>query len=208
MQRIRATSIGLSALAAGVVVAHATPTLAQDEDDGPVKGDYYAQGDIKPEESLKKSAVESTLAIGATLSINDTQSWIGQTDGSTINFGFKLEAMVDVYEQRHEWRHQLFIGEGLTQTPIVDELVKTRDVATYETLYLYYVNDWFGPFARFGAQTALFRGQDVRPGEVTYQVARVDGTSDQIAPCARSRSTSRSARASAPARRSRPASSR
>src|SRR5262249_23923529 len=73
-------------------------------------------------------------------------------------------------------RNTLSIGEGITRTPVVSDFVKSRDAASFESIYLYHLTDWFGPFVRFSVDTALFRGADVRAGPTNYLIKHLDGT--------------------------------
>lgn len=115
------------------------------------------------------------LGVGSTVNLSDNRSVIGQTDGANFNFGFNFDGAVDYNHEEHEWRNRLGIKEGLTQTPQVDELVKTTDNIDFETIYLYHVTEWFGPFARFALSTSAFRGHDVRPDITQYDITTVDG---------------------------------
>jgi hypothetical protein len=134
----------------------------------------------EPLEEGRPQGVTGRLTTGAQLSVNDNRSVVGQTDGSTFTFGFKFDSGVDVNEEAHEWRNTILIQEGLTQTPVVDHLVKTADTVDFETIYLYHIAEWWGPFARFGLNTSAFRGDDVRPAVTTYQIGRLDGTQETI----------------------------
>jgi hypothetical protein len=116
------------------------------------------------------------LALGLTASFGDNRSVVGQTDGATLAFGLKFDAGVDYRRGGHEWRNSLNLAEGLTRTPTLPVFVKSVDLLALESIYLYHVTPWFGPFARATMLTSMFRGADVRPAPVTYQITHVDGT--------------------------------
>lgn len=150
-------------------------------------GSARAADDPKPDEKLvpklepdngRKNGVDAGLTVGATSSFGNNSNVLGQADGSTFTFGLKFLALVNYNEDKHEWRNTLNMGEGLSRTPVVPQFVKSRDAAQLESIYLYHVVDWFGPFARFQVDTSLFRGADVRAGDTTYVITHVDGSTD------------------------------
>ncbi len=118
------------------------------------------------------------LSLGMTLSFGDNRGVVGQTDGATLAFGMKFEAGVDYRRGGHEWRNTLNLAEGLTRTPVLPVFVKSVDLLALESIYLYHVTPWFGPFVRASMLTSMFRGADVRAAPVDYQITRVDGTVD------------------------------
>ncbi|MEP7127120.1 MAG: hypothetical protein ABJE95_39670 [Byssovorax sp.] len=116
------------------------------------------------------------IAAGLTLSFGDNRSVVGQADGGTLSFGLKFDAGLDYRRGGHEWRNTLALAEGVTRTPVMPQFLKSADLLSIESIYLYHVTPWFGPFARASLLTALFRGEDVRPGATTYLIKHVDGT--------------------------------
>jgi hypothetical protein len=97
-----------------------------------------------------------------------------------LTFGYKLALSLGYIDGKNEWRGALDNAETLSKTPSVAELVKTRDTFALEGTYLRHVLPWFGPFVHVSAETALFRGTDVRAAPTTYAIARLDGTTDTV----------------------------
>lgn len=163
-----------AALALGVA---STPLLAQAGEEE--EREYVLDDDVKVDEEEKKDdGVDWMLNAGATLSFSDNRSVVGQTDGSTFTLGFKLDSAVDYRDGDHELRNTLNVAAGLTRTPVIDDFIKSNDILAYEAIYLYHIVDWFGPYVQGAAETAMFRGTDIRAGDTTYLVARPDGTVD------------------------------
>jgi hypothetical protein len=164
---MRISPRGIGALCFGLALTAAVEVHAQDE--GP---EYVVKevGDADTEDG-----VEWRIDAGSTFTLNDNRGVIGQTEGSTWNFGYKLEGNIDIHESDHEWRNSLLIAAGMTKIPNVD-LAKARDDGRFESIYLYHIVDWFGPFARFVAETSAFQGADVRAEPTVYEVTFVDGT--------------------------------
>ena len=118
----------------------------------------------------------------ATLSFTDTQRVIGQTDGNTINMGVKVDARADWIRGDHEWRNSVLLNAGVTRTPTIPEFIKNTDALQFESIYLYHLTPWFGPFARFRLDTAMFPGTDIRPGATNYKIRAQDGTITETCP--------------------------
>jgi hypothetical protein len=128
----------------------------------------------------RKDGVDAGLAVGLQSAFSHSSNYVGQADGATITIGLKFLTLVNYNHDKHEWRNSLNIGEGLTRTPVVSDVVKSRDAMAVESIYLYHVVDWAGPFVRVSWDTSLFRGADVRAGATTYLITRTDGTVETI----------------------------
>ena len=117
------------------------------------------------------------LRIGVNGSLGTSSSVIGNTDGNTWTVGVSLDSAANYLVAPHEWRNSFGLGEQFTRTPLVDEFVKSGDIAELESLYMYHVPSvpWFGPFGRFRLATSLFAGSDVQAIESTYSIARASG---------------------------------
>jgi hypothetical protein len=135
--------------------------------------------DIKAVEPVQQNGVFGSLRGDVTFSLTNTDKVVGQPDGLTLNFGVKIDSHVDVFEDAHEWRNSLLLTAGMTKTPILPELVKTTDALAFETIYLYHLRPWFGPFARVRLDTPMFAGTDIRPTPTNYKINRADGTQTQ-----------------------------
>ncbi|MEZ4445616.1 MAG: hypothetical protein R3B72_41455 [Polyangiaceae bacterium] len=174
----------LSALGLGLAItAAATSAEAQDALD--LSKD--AEVEEAPEGVLedKEDGVDWRINAGATLNLSDNRSVVGQTEGSTLGFGFKFESGLDWRKEAHELRNSLGIAAGVTRTPAVPEFVKTQDNLEVESIYLYHILDWFGAYGRVAWQTPMFRGTDVRGEPVDYQINNLDGTSTTVAGASR-----------------------
>lgn len=129
----------------------------------------------------KPSGWDTTLSIGGTMAFANNSNVAGQMNGSSFSFGLKLDAAVDYNHLAHELRNTLNVAAAVTRTPVIDEFVKTTDILSFESIYLYHVVDWFGPFARFQLTSAMFPGRDVRTGKATYVVTLPDGSTRTLA---------------------------
>jgi hypothetical protein len=145
----------------------------------PAKPDYVPDIEKPPaapkKEEPKPEGFEPRLSAGVTLNLIDMRSVVGQADGLTVNLGIKLDGGLDYRQGKHEWRSSLILGEGIARTPVLGEFVKAKDDLFIESIYLYHVLPWVGPFARVSLQTAMFRGSDVRPAPVTYLILDENG---------------------------------
>ncbi|MEO5729071.1 MAG: hypothetical protein ABI134_30545 [Byssovorax sp.] len=137
-------------------------------------------GAAKKDDGKPKEGWSPRLALGATASFGDNRSVVGQTDGGTLAFGLKFDVGLDYRRGGHEWRNTLNLAEGMTRTPVIPVFVKSVDQLAVESIYLYHVTPWFGPFARATMLTSMFRGADIRPAPVTYEIARVTGEVESV----------------------------
>jgi hypothetical protein len=179
---IRSASIAaLAGLSAFALISRSA--AADDELKQSNKADFVVPGTAgaaKKDDGKPKEGWSPRLALGATASFGDNRSVVGQTDGGTLAIGLKFDVGLDYRRGGHEWRNTLNLAEGLTRTPVIPVFVKSVDLLAIESIYLYHVTPWFGPFARATMLTSMFRGADIRPAPVTYQVARVTGDVDSV----------------------------
>jgi hypothetical protein len=175
---IRSVSIaalaGLAAIALLPRSAAADDVLKQTN-----KVDYVAPGETAPKKDAPRDGWSPRLTLGATGSFGDNRSVVGQTDGGTLGFGLKFDVGADYRHGHHEWRNLLNLAAGLTRTPVLPVFVKSADVLALESIYLYHVTPWFGPFVRATMLTSMFRGADIRPAPVTYAITRTTGVVDE-----------------------------
>jgi hypothetical protein len=152
----------------------AAPAAAEDAAKANVKKEYV---DVKIEAPHKDSGLEIGIKAGATMSLNDSRSVLGQPDGLAFTFGVKFDGAITYRRHDHEWRSGVAMNQMLARTPAIPEFIKTADTFAMESTYLYFYRPWVGPFVRYTMSTLLFRSFDVRPTPTTYLVRRPDGTS-------------------------------
>lgn len=165
----------LSVLAVSPLLVSASAS-AQDATTNTVKKEAT---DIKALEAPPANGVFASLRGDLAFSFSDTQKVVGQLDGTTINLGVKVDGHVDVIQDAHEWRNSVLINAGVTKTPAIPEFLKNTDALAVESIYLYHVKPWIGPFARARLDTAMFAGTDVRAAPTNYKITKADGTSTQ-----------------------------
>ena len=139
-----------------------TPAFAQDD----------LVADAKPKEIKKKDGWDFLLTPALSLSFSDNRGVVGQPDGSSVVLGLNLAAGVDFKHQKHQWRALLNITEAFSQTPIIDDFIKSTDIFKFETMYLYSILDWLGPYARFSLQTNMLESFNVNGDPVTWSINR------------------------------------
>ncbi len=132
------------------------------------KPDYVEETAIK-EAAKKADGWDFTATVGSSTSFNDNRDVIGQPDGSAWLIGVNFAGAADMLYGKHEWRNSLGLKLAFARTPVIEEFVKSSDELSFETIYIYrFWQPWLGAFARFGMQTAMLTGRDVRAGDVTY----------------------------------------
>jgi hypothetical protein len=154
----------------------ATSASAQDATTNVVKKEAT---DIKVQDLTTPNGVYASLRGDLAFSFSDTQKVVGQLDGTTINLGAKVDAHADVIQDAHEWRNGVLLNAGVTKNPAIAEFIKNVDSLQVESIYLYHVKPWIGPFARFRLDTAMFAGTDVRAAPTNYKITKADGTTSQ-----------------------------
>jgi hypothetical protein len=125
----------------------------------------------------REGAWTFNLNVNSSANVSSNRRVVGQLEGTGITVGLSLGGEIRYDGGPHEFRNTLSIEESFSRTPVVDEFVKSADSFIFESIYYYHLPtaDWFGPFARFRMDTALFQGFDVRPDAVTYSVSQVNG---------------------------------
>jgi hypothetical protein len=135
-------------------------------------------------EGLKKKheGWKKKIDLGASFSLSQNSNVVGSTDGTSLAMGATIKSSFDWARGNHEWLNTFNIQEIFTYTSSLEEFVKTTDEIKLRSAYLYHISSlpWLGPFGELKLKTALFRGRDVRNKDVTYQIKRPDGTTDDI----------------------------
>lgn len=160
------------ALVATVLLA-AAPAVADDPPKADVKKEYV---DIKFDAPPKERGLEIGIKAGATMSLNDSRSVLGQPDGLAFTFGIKFDGAAIYRNGNHEWRSSVAMNQMLSRTPAIPEFIKAADSFALESTYLYFFRPWVGPFVRFTLNSLLLRSFDVRAAPTPYLIKRPDGT--------------------------------
>lgn len=161
--------------AAALLTTASAPALAGEEAVD-LKQEYVVEQPVAGEED--RSGIDWRINTGLTLSLANNNNVVGQPDGSTLVFGYKFAGGIDVRDSGHEWRNGLNIAAAITQTPLIDTLTKANDELLLESIYLYHVLDWVGPFAQFKLASTTLPGMDHQPAPVTYLIANADGSTE------------------------------
>jgi hypothetical protein len=146
------------------------------------QGTAHAQEVVIPEKQLKEvrkiEGWDFLLTPSASMALSDNRSVVGQQEGLTMTLGTKLVSGAFFRKKAHEWRTTLDITELFSHAPSLEEFVKSTDIFKVESVYLYHLLDWLGPFAKVNLDSALLEGFDIRPERVDYAISWLDGTSE------------------------------
>lgn len=97
--------------------------------------------------------------IGGDASLNSRENVTGQQSGETLNVRGFADTRINAQFFDSPFITILEIEEGLTQPP-GQPLTLTRDRAELDSLYVYRMKPWLGPYIRFVAETNLFDGRE------------------------------------------------
>lgn len=125
----------------------------------------------KEEEVVKDEKPEGwdpALILGASISVSTNTNFIGQANGNSFTGGLHLLGRLDYLKGVIDWRNVLKIDEVFTQTPVIDEFVKSIDQLAFESVIYYRISPLFGPFASFKLDTSILEGRDVRGAPIDY----------------------------------------
>jgi hypothetical protein len=128
----------------------------------------FAQAKIVPTDGIKgaeKTDVPTWnpfLNVASTVTLTSNQSVVGQVEGFSTLFGLGVTGGADYVKDKHVFRGSLSINESFARTPVVDEFLKTNDVAKLEGLYNYFLTKKGGVYARLALTASLFPAEDVR----------------------------------------------
>ena len=142
-------------------------------------GTARAQEDVIPDKELKEvhkiEGWDFLLTPSASMALSDNRSVVGQQEGLTMTLGAKLTSGAFFRKKAHEWRATLDITELFSHTPSLEEFVKSTDIVKFESIYLFHLLKWLGPFAKANVDSVLLEGFDIRPEQVTYAISYLDG---------------------------------
>jgi len=165
-----------AALAAALVMS--APSLAAADTTTYVPEDEIKQNEA--EAALGEGRLDGTFGLSASFSLAANRNVVGQTDGLSMLFGVGMIGGLDYLKGKYEMRNTLKINEAFARTPVIEEFIKTNDVAQIENLHNYFIKQWFGVFGRVDARTNLFATEDVRADPVTYVEVDPEGNRTTI----------------------------
>jgi hypothetical protein len=141
-----------------------------------------AQEDITSEElvaKLKEEPAEEEsedgwnlkLKLGATFNLTDARNVVGSEEGTAVQIGVLLDASAHFRSGPHRWENRLQLQHNQSLTPPLETFVKSFDLLTLDTLYIYKLQkpEWLGLFANAVMQTAILDGFLVRANPVFVQ---------------------------------------
>lgn len=130
----------------------------------------------KPEAKKKKDGWDFLLTPGASVSLSDNRAVIGQPEGLTIVLGANVASGAFFRAGPHEWRSTLNLTELFSRSPQLGDFVKSTDLVKLESVYLFDLLDWLGPFAKVNIDTVLLESFDVRSEATRWSISRTDGS--------------------------------
>ncbi|MEM6733365.1 MAG: DUF3078 domain-containing protein, partial [Myxococcota bacterium] len=122
-----------------------------------------------PDEEKDHEGWKTRARIGANVSFNDVRDVVGTVEGTTFQLGVQLDAGAHLRSGKHDWENTLTFNFTQTRTPALSVFLKSADELRLRSTYVYRFKDWLGPFAQFGATTAVARGFDVRGEDFTLR---------------------------------------
>jgi len=133
--------------------------------------EVLAQAEVIPDKVLEEvhkiEGWDFLLTPSASLALSDNRSVVGQAEGLTMTVGAKLASGVFFRKKAHEWRATLDVTELFSHTPSLEEFVKSTDIVKLESVYLFHLLKWLGPFAKVNLDSTLLEGFDIRPERVS-----------------------------------------
>lgn len=129
-------------------------TLVIDREDG----SFMGAGEIElPDRVARNKDLRLNLVLGGDAEANRRSDVVGFRSG----FGFTLGGFVDFLLQYKPPKHFVYTRLKLEEKQVKlpgEPFQKDLDELKFDAVYVYRVVPWFGPYARVGAQTALFSG--------------------------------------------------
>jgi hypothetical protein len=111
--------------------------------------------------------------MSSNFSFTNNKDYVGQTDGSIYQFNINTEGSVNWQKAQHELFNKIHIIYGLSKTPQIEDIFKSKDQIQLISTYLYHLKtiDWIGPFTRLTFTSSLFKGYYVSSDDeiLSYQ---------------------------------------
>ncbi|MEZ4322363.1 MAG: hypothetical protein R3F61_33125 [Myxococcota bacterium] len=151
-------------------------------------GDFLGAGILLPGEfgaGLDKDRRwVQTLVIGADGSLVQSTNLVGVTNQTVVAGNVFVDHQIGYHKDDHHFTALLQAEEGATSirpqgaTPL--PVLKTRDRIRADLLYNFFARENFGPYARAGAETRAFATNVLATEDTTFNIARLDGTTNTI----------------------------
>ncbi|TDP75153.1 hypothetical protein [Bradymonas sediminis] len=170
----RAKSLSVAGLVGlGMVCAAGSSAVAQEKVDMTefVTADQIVAPPAEP-------TYEPMLSLNAGAALTQNKDVVGAIDGVSTLFSLGISGGLLYSNGNHTWKNSLTVDESWARTPALEQFVKNNDQFEIESLYNYFVLDWFGPFARLSLNTAIFDTEIVTAEPVVYDITRLDGSVD------------------------------
>ncbi|MBP9708839.1 MAG: DUF3078 domain-containing protein, partial [Oligoflexales bacterium] len=129
----------------------------------------YSQEILLKKDDVAKSEAESkegwtqfaNLSLG--LSSGSQKDVVGSTDGFSSTQTAKLEAQNNFLDGSSDWRNSLTLNLGQSKTPALPKFVKSTDILSIESLYMWHVPSFpeIGPYAKLTVETQALDSYDV-----------------------------------------------
>jgi len=108
------------------------------------------------------------LGISGSFNLTSLSRVPGAPKGVSVGVNLAADGVLDYLKAKHEWRNTLTLGAGLLRSASDSIWVKTNDILKIQSGYYYAVTPWFGPFAEFQFQTAMFPMHVRRNGDANF----------------------------------------
>jgi hypothetical protein len=120
--------------------------------------------------------------LNSNFSFTNNKDYVGQTDGSIYQFNINTESAANWHYAQHELLNELHILYGLSKTPQLEDIFKSKDQIQFVSTYLYHLKtiDWIGPFVRFKFTSSLFKGYYVSSNDENLVLNYANGQVDNI----------------------------
>lgn len=134
------------------------------------------QRDLASEEAIPPGWTP-LLKLSGNISFGSSDNVVGQQNGDTTTLGTNLNGGLNYRNNQHEWRNALRYQGATSRTPNVPVYIKSSDELSFETIYLFSLENikWLGPYFRANAVTQVFKGEDIRENPVTYSISTSSG---------------------------------
>lgn len=116
-----------------------------------------------------------SAVVGGDASLNSRSNVVGQQDGVTYNLRAFVDARINAEIFGGPFVNSLDIEEGVTQPADNERIIQTQDRAEIDSLYVYPLYPWIGPYLSLGAETNLFFSREFFDQPVAVRKFGEDG---------------------------------